>query len=168
MRSSHQVVPRETGDTPDGETHRSRDRVPLTTLRLARTGESAIAAKEVALWGYRAFEAGEVERSLWVAIERGDERCGWLWLEWLNGRNALLHLCGHPELKHKAYARHVARGIGWIAELMGAEQVWVAAIGEEVVAGYMRRLGWREVKEGMFVQATRRDRGEWATRPATS
>lgn len=129
----------------------------LTTLRLARLGESRIAAGEVALWGYRDFERGEVDRALWVAIERGGERQGWMWFEWVgSGRDALLHLCAHPENHRRAHVRHVIAGIPWVAELMGAERLWVAPP-DERIAGYMRRMGWREEKEGTFMLATRRD-----------
>lgn len=151
MRTSHQVVPRETTNEAD---HARQE--ALTTLRLARQGESRIAAAEVALWGYRDFEAGEVDRAMWVAIERGSERCGWMWFEWVgNRRDALLHLCAHPENRRRAHARHVIAGMRWAAELMGAERLWVVAP-EERISGYMRRLGWREMKEGAFMLATRR------------
>lgn len=143
-QSQHgEIVPRE---TDDGGCH-----VNAATLRFARSDEYDAAIADVEAWGYRALRPGEANGSTWVAVERGEERIGWWWLQWMAPGCAVLHLCAKPG--ERILTRHTMRGFAWVAELFGAKRLYTSPPAGSAAVGYLRRMawaGWREEREGVF------------------
>lgn len=130
------------------------------TLRFSRPDERPRALADIKAWGYRELDDGEADGSTWVALERGEARVGWWWLQWGTSVDAILHMCAAPG--EVILTRHTLQAMEWVAELFGAKQLLVVPPDDGPVAGYMRRLGWlgwREVGEGVFSLRTRRAAG---------
>jgi hypothetical protein len=125
------------------------------------------AALDARVWGYpRSITFDEIEYGAWY---------GWgdvlvFWLHRGGGKpedDVYVHLAVDPEVRKRWPVRRVGIVIEALAELHGGHRLrFMPGDGFDEMAGYLKRIGWREV-DGDLVSEL--GRGEtWATRKLQS